>query len=45
MVAESLAFLKSVYQHGHGTVAEEESFIQCLEEESGEKKTCDFCYM
>lgn len=45
MVVESLEFLKSVYQYGHGTIAEEESFIRCLEEESGEKKTCHFCYM
>lgn len=45
MVVESLAFLKSIYQHGRGTVAEEESCIRCLEEESGEEKVCGFCYV
>lgn len=45
MVVESLAFLKSIYQLGRGTVAEEGSFIRCLEEESEEEKVCGFCYM
>lgn len=30
--------MKSIYQLGRGTVAEEGSFIRCLEEESEEEK-------